>query len=534
MDMRWNTPERLQQLLCDLVGWSSVTGTAGEREFADRLLGRLRETQYFQQFPELVRLGEADAGRSYVTALYRHADVTDTIVLISHFDTVDTAEYGPLEPIAGDPVRLTAAMAELRDELDDETVADLDSGEWLFGRGSMDMKMGLALHMATVERAAAEGWPVNLLLLAVPDEEVNSSGMRAAVDGLHDLADEHGLRYTLFLNGEPSFPAHPHDARHHVYSGSIGKIMPSALCFGRETHAGTPLAGLTSTFIASYLTQSMEFSDAFRETVHGESTPLPVTLMQHDLRDGYSTQTPSRTSALYNVFVMEQTADDVMRGFEAVAHAAAERANDEYRRVCEREGVDPIGDVRVLRFEQLEQHAVDKLGSDVVDHLVSSAVSVGDDDLREQSMRIVDALLAACQELTPAIVLMFAPPFYPAVNSTGDDLVQACIDRVRERAREHFGRDVVQSHFFNGISDLSYVSYRGGSEGWLAYERNTPGFGRTYDIPFAGMQALAAPVLNVGPFGKDPHMRTERVHVANAFVEMPELLADLVQFIAAR
>ena len=528
----WDTPERLQALLCELVGWNSVTRTDGEARFAQLLADRIRTVPWFAERPEAVALGAIDHGRSWVTALYRHAEAVDTVVLISHFDTVDTADFGTLEPLACDPVALTAAYAERASELDDDAAADARSGNYLFGRGTMDMKAGLALHMALVERAAAESWPINLVLLAVPDEEVNSTGMRDAVEGLRELAREHGLRYVLFLNGEPAFPAYPGDSTRYLYSGSIGKIMPSVLCYGRETHAGTPMSGLTSSYIASHVTQAMEFNETFRETVHGETTPVPVTLDQRDRRDGYSTQTPFRTSALYNVFVMEQSADQVMDRFELVVRDAAQACELHYRAICERDGVDPIRGIRVLRYAELEEHAVDALGQAAVDALSGVAIADGDDDLREQSLRITEALLVACQELTPAIVVLFAPPYYPAVNSTDDELVQACISRVQQQARDRFGGDVVQSHYFNGISDLSYVSYRGDAGSWQAYERNTPGFGTTYAIPFEAMAELDAPVLNVGPFGKDPHKRTERIHVGSAFHELPELLADLVQFIA--
>ena len=45
------------------------------------------------------------------------------------------------------------------------------------GRGTMDMKCGLALQMAMIEQACEERFDGNVLLLAVPDEEVNSVGM---------------------------------------------------------------------------------------------------------------------------------------------------------------------------------------------------------------------------------------------------------------------------------------------------------------------------------------------------------------------
>jgi arginine utilization protein RocB len=531
---RWNTPERLQELLCTLVGWRSVTGSDGEARFAGLLADEIRSSPSLSERPDAVALGPIDHGRAYVTALHRAPGVQDTVVLISHFDTVDTQDFGVHEPHAFDPVALTAAYAADPSSLDADAAADAASDEWLFGRGAMDMKAGLALHMALLEQAAHEQWPINLVLLAVPDEEVNSTGMRAAVDGLRDLARAHDLEYVLFLNGEPSFPARPGDDTRYLYTGSIGKIMPSVLCFGRETHAGTPMSGLTSSFIASYVTQAMEFSDAFRETVHGETTPVPVTLDQHDRRDGYSTQTPFRTSALYNVFVMEQTADDVMDRFERVVGAAAERCMRDYRAACERDGVAPIGELRVLRYADLHAHALGALGQATLDERCAAAIADGDDDLREQSLRIVDSLLSACPELTPAIVVLFAPPYYPAVNSTDDDLVRASVERVQRQSTERFGVDLARSHFFNGISDLSYVSYRGDASSSRTYERNTPGFGETYAIPFDAMAELDAPVLNVGPFGKDPHQRTERLHVRSAFVELPELLADLIRFVASR
>ena len=46
------------------------------------------------------------------------------------------------------------------------------------GRGTMDMKSDLALQMAMIEQACEERFDGNVLLLAVPDEEVNSVGMR--------------------------------------------------------------------------------------------------------------------------------------------------------------------------------------------------------------------------------------------------------------------------------------------------------------------------------------------------------------------
>ena len=256
-DLKWSRPEQLEDLLCELVSWDSRTGTMGEIEFATRMLKKLLELHYFQENSSNIHFHDAGKGRNAVTALYNSGVTKKTIVLISHFDTVHIEEFGGgLEDLAFQPGLLAEALKRRMSELPEDAQADLASNEYLFGRGTMDMKMGIALHLHLLERASTEQWPINLLFLTVPDEEVNSSGMRAAAKGLVDVKEKYGLDYELFINSEPTFTQKPHDSNYYIYSGSIGKIMPSALFYGRETHAGEPLNGITSHFMASYLTRA--------------------------------------------------------------------------------------------------------------------------------------------------------------------------------------------------------------------------------------------------------------------------------------
>ncbi|WP_342513433.1 M20/M25/M40 family metallo-hydrolase [Sporosarcina sp. FSL K6-1522] len=524
----WETPSALRALLCELVSWESRTLTEGERTFAPKIADKLRELAYFGEHPHDLALHDADLGRQLVTALYKHPEATETVVLMSHFDTVWTEEYGVLEPLACQPEELTKRLLENKEDLPEAARVDLESGKYLFGRGTMDMKMGLALHMQLLEKASTEQWPINLLLVTVPDEEVNSAGMRAAVTELVRIREERGLVYKLFLNSEPSFSQNPTDIEEYIYSGSVGKIMPAALFYGKETHVGEPMKGMTANYIASFLTQRMEWNPLFRETDLGESTPLPVSLQQKDLKLQYSTQTPYRAAALYNVFLLKRTAADVMELFEQVATEAMAACNASYRAICEREQVAGIGDVRVLRYEQLLAHAVKKMGTAEVERLKNDVLQQTEWDDREKSLRIVDNLMIQCQELAPATVLLYAPPYYPAVNTSNDPLVVQSVALMKKTAQA-LGNKIEQIHYFNGICDLSYVNYEDNTNGWAAFESNTPVWGDTYSIPFADMAKLKAPMLNVGPFGKDAHQRTERLHVDSAFVEMPVMLETLVK-----
>ena len=373
----WGTPSTLRSLLCELVSWDSRTLTDGERAFAPKLEAKLKELAYFKDNPDQLELHDAGLGRHAVTALYKHPEATETIVLISHFDTVWTEEYGVLESLAFYPEELTKILSEPKHNADLPEAAriDLETGNYLFGRGTMDMKMGLALHMQLIEKASVEKWPINLILTTVPDEEVNSAGMRAAVTELVRIREEQGLTYKLFLNSEPSFSQNPTDIAEYVYSGTIGKIMPAALFYGKETHVGEPMKGMTANYIASYLTQRMEWNELFRETDLGETTPLPVSLQQKDLKLQYSTQTPYRAVALYNVFLMKRTASEVMDLFEQVALEAMSACNDSYKVICEREQVIGVGEVKVLRYEQLLEHALLKLGAEEVDRLKQEALA---------------------------------------------------------------------------------------------------------------------------------------------------------------
>ena len=171
---------------------------------------------------------------------------------------------------AFNPKKLTSMFYSHKDELPDHVREDIEHGEWLFGRGTMDMKCYLALQMAMIEQACEERFDGNVLLLAVPDEEVNSVGMRAAVPRLLELAREHDLEYKTVLNSEPMFSRHPGDQNKYIYTGSIGKVLPGFLCYGKETHVGEPFAGLNGSYMASLITAELELNTDLCDIVEGK------------------------------------------------------------------------------------------------------------------------------------------------------------------------------------------------------------------------------------------------------------------------
>lgn len=527
--MNWNTKEQLEDLICQLVSWDSRTGTEGEVLFPYKLKDELFKMEYFLNNPEFLELYDAGRDRNALSALYKTEKSDKTIVLISHFDTVHTKEFGSKSRLAFSPRELTQRFAESPEDFSREIQDDILSGEYLFGRGTMDMKMGIALHMHLIEKAIREKWPVNLLLLTVPDEEVDSAGMRAAVENLETLKKKHGLRVSLFLNSEPSFTQRPEDPNYYIYSGSIGKIMPSALFYGIETHAGEPLRGLNAHYMASFLNQKMEFTDAFSEEEYGEKTPLPVTLKNYDLKDDYSTQTSNHVASLYNVFTMKQNADDIFVKYNDLVNEAMDECQNQYDIICRRENIKPVGKIKTVTYRELYDYTLKKIGSKKMDEIITAYIERGDLDDRGKSMRIANRMVTYCKEIVPLTVTLFAPPYYPSVNASEDALIKNIVQYTKKHLSENHSINPIEVHYFNGISDLSYVTYDSHDDSWETYKDNTPVWDRTYSVPFEEMQQLQAPFINIGPFGKDPHKLTERLHKKSAFEITPDLLENMIK-----
>ncbi|MCP1145473.1 M20/M25/M40 family metallo-hydrolase [Lysinibacillus endophyticus] len=527
--MKWDTPEKLKSLLYELVRWESQTLTKGEQEFTQKLFAKFQLLPYFNTNQHFLQTVDVEGGRQVLSALYKHPNAKKTVVLISHFDTVQIEEYGALMPLATEPEMITQAFHEAKWMLNEQAQKDLESGDYLFGRGVMDMKMGLALHMQALERAIEEEWALNLLLVTVPDEEVSSAGMRVAVKHIAEVTENYNLEISLFLNSEPSFSQGPYDTNEYLYTGSIGKVMPAALFYGKETHVGEPLKGISAPFMSAYLEIEMEWNDTFCETVYGETTPLPVALKLQDLKDQYSTQTPYRAVAMYNVFLMKRSAAEIFDMFEEVTKKAMQKCQARYDEVCANMKISPIGKIRTIRYSELLDYATNKLGKPHIEQLIHEVLALPNLDERDQSFAIADRLMIQCQELAPAVVVLFAPPFYPAVNSSDHPLVKKAIDVVL-KASEQYNIPLQQVHYFNGICDLSYCQLMD-DNGWIAYEENTPVWNRTYDIPFEQIAKFNAPVMNLGPYGKDAHQVSERLRINSGFYEMPDLINQLLRFV---
>ncbi|SHF58720.1 M20/M25/M40 family metallo-hydrolase [Ornithinibacillus halophilus] len=533
--MNWQTKDQLVELLCSLVNHQSITGTNAEIAIAEYLYHVLDQNSYFKANPTYLKLHPLEDGRRFLTALVKSKKPTKkTVILLSHFDVVGVDDYGTLMNLAFYPKELTDELMRNKGNLPDSVQSDLENGDWLFGRGVMDMKAGITLHLSALERAINGNFDGNILMLSVPDEEVNSMGMLSALPVLKQIQYDENLEYVACLNGEPMFSKYPGDDHHYVYTGSIGKVLPGFYCYGKETHVGEPFAGLNPNLMVSFLSQHLELNEAFIEKVDDEVTPPPVSLMQRDLKEEYSVQTPNSAIAMYNILYLKHQIGDInIKLVESAKRAAIdiEEFMKQKRRNFSSVATDflaPYTKVNVLMYEELYQEACKRYGKEEVERRQNLLVSQREHGDRDFSTILVQDLSAMCKDLAPMIVLFYSPPFYPAVSSKDNPLVQNVMAKVEGYAKANYNIKLTVSEFFTGLSDLSYIGPLSSVSNVEQLTNNMPLQNKGFVFPKDIIEELTMPVLNIGPLGKDPHQWTERLELNYSFNKLPKLLDEAI------
>lgn len=82
--------------------------------------------------------------------------------------------------------------------------------------------------------------------------------------------------------------------------------------------------------------------------------------------------------------------------------------------------------------------------------------------------------------------------------------------------------------YFSGISDMSFLGSTMLSEDFSIMSNNTPAWGLRIKFDYGLARVLDLPVINVGPWGRDYHQRTERVNMPYSFKLVPELLWRII------
>lgn len=467
-----------------------------------------------------------------------------TVVLLGHIDTVDTADYGSLEPWALDP----EVLAERLDQLAAAPGMAEDireaPGDWMFGRGVADMKSGVAANIAVMRQLAREeDRGLSVVMLATPDEENESAGVLRAVHFLHELRQRHGLEYAGAINTDYTSALYPDDPHRYIYSGTVGKLLAGFFVVGSAAHAGEPFAGEDVNLLAAELISGLSMNVELCDAVRGTITPPPVTLRATDLKSHYDTQMPFMAYFLLNILTIQSEPREFLdRLIDEVAvslgHAMDRIDRDEGAWLRQQPEMPQLVTANriatILTYADLHARSVQRSGVARVEAELADEWQrwPAELDKRERCVHLIARLWPLSGLGGPAAVLFFAPPYYPHVAKTPSALHHA-VDQVIEA---HPELNLVEREFFPLMSDMSYLRLDPGIDVthltrnmpvWA--EPDVPARPGSYTLPFNLIRDLDLPVVNIGPYGRGLHQPGERVLMPYSFGIVPQLIYETIQ-----
>jgi arginine utilization protein RocB len=541
MTENWHPYDRVKDISYRLVSWPSESGTAGEAAFGEKLADLLREIPYFRDHPgDIVVLDSHGSPMAKNVVAVVRGKGRRTLALGGHFDTVETTNYLDLRHLACKPDELKAALlADLESRplsaTETRALEDLRSGDFIPGRGMLDMKSGVAAGIAVLERFAEmpdrEG---NLVLFATPDEERNSRGMRSLRDALPSLMKRWDLDLVGGVNLDATSDQGDGSDGRAIYYGTIGKLLPFAFVIGQSSHASYPYEGVSAHRIAAEIMLAFEANPALSDTGNGEVSPPPICLEARDLRGGYEVTTPDKVWLAFNWLFHARTSADLQRDFNTIVSEAVDRALIDFgakakafAKLNGAEAGTPDVAGRVIPFSELRAKAFQS--TDVAERYraLEKELETNDNPL-DVTRRLVTMLVAEARLTGPAVVTGFSSLHYPHSHvdesKTLDRDFAAAIDRAQRTIEARYETSFKRREYFTGISDMSFFGTAGDGSGSTVVADNTPAY-LWVDQPPA--DALEYPVVNIGPWGREFHQRLERLYAPYAFDVFPDFIFEI-------
>lgn len=539
---------RMEDLTRELVRVKSINGTEGEGDIGLFLEERLREIPYFKDRPDQVmtRVIEGDPlqRRSVFALLKGHGDSEKTVILHGHTDTVGLSGYGKLTEYACEPDRLAEEMKRLDDlgmlDLSDEIRADLRSGDYMFGRGTSDMKSGDAVFIVLMEELSeSDQLKGNLLLMLNPVEENLHTGVIDSIDLLLDLKEKYDLDYVLAINNDFTCPSSADDRFLHIYTGVGGKILPAFYIHGRETHVGQCFEGLDASAVAAAILDRIQLSRDFCDTEGSEATYPPSVLKIKDLKQWYNVQTAAEALVYFNYYVHEESMDSITKKLLKAAEEAYDSVENHLNEEAQwffRQRHEPYQsihyDKKILTYDGLYQITREKcLDTDIdaeLDRICQEEKAKGT-DLREIPIAMIRYLIETAGITEPVLVLYYAAPYCPHNTfKEKDGELMKILRRSTQKVGEKYGVAYKIHPYYPSLSDSSYLRIDDDDSSVAALKDNFPAMGKLYPVPVEKIKKLNIPAINLGTYGKDAHKWTERVNLPVTMHILPELIREVL------
>lgn len=539
----------IETILHSYIKVESYSNTSKEKGVEKFFLNYFSNIKYFSNTPNSYGTYpiEGDSLNRSVCYAMLKGKGEDTIVFVHHYDIVSIEDFKLLKEYAFFPDKLKVELMKIKTTLNKDVQKDLDENTFLFGRGVCDMKGGGSIQMALMKRySEINNFSGNLILIAVPDEENLSAGMRAAIKLLDKLKNNHGFNYKLMINSEPH---QRKDFAKGIFSeGSVGKIMPFIYVRGVLAHAGKVFEGLNPLNILSSIVKKTELNMDLSDVVGNEVAPPPTWLYLRDGKEQYDVSMPLSTKGCLSYLTLNQNPQDVLKKIKEICIESFDEVlksmNSNYSKftVATNQPKNKLPwKTKVVNYLELYSEAKNSHGEKFEKdyrnklEMLESKINKNEISIIDSNFELVEFIYGYIDDISPRVVYGLIPPYYPNVSNLYFDKLDLSIKNISKTLNDftekEFNQTYASEYFYTGISDLSYSSITSSDSVLKSLESSMPLFGRLYNIPIDEIARISMPCINIGPWGKDFHKLTERVSVEDLYERTPKIINKAISIV---
>lgn len=549
--MKLKSFDEVKRITEEMVAIPSINKEPeGETKVAKYVYDYYMSLDYFRENPERVKMFKTkndfvDRHSTYAYVKGTKGNSGRTVILIGHIDTVGVDDFGTIREYAFKCRELPEKLKETF-KLSREVIDDIESGEYMFGRGALDMKSGVAGHMYLVKYFSEhpEELDGNIIAIAECDEEDNSKGIITALDELVELKKKEGFEYIACINADYSTNYSPGDENRYIYYGSIGKLLPCFAAFGKEAHVGQAFSAFDPNLLIAEITRKMSLNTDLCDIAQGEVAIPPISLKQTDTKGPYTVQTALTAFSYFNFFTHGWDPAQVLAKSREVAVKAFDDVIDylqgQYKRFCELSSVPyvPLSwKTRVYTWKEFYDYLANIHGKEFTDYIAKFTRELHEKDpemdLRMFGLRVCEEAWKWSEDKSPAVIVFFGSVFSARIEMTGrtdkEKALLSAVEGAVEKIRPEAERQIKTRMFYPYISDSSFMAVCDDTLAVQALRDNMPQYGVKYTHDIDKIMEIDVPVVNIGTFGRDGHMLTERVDMKQTFRNVPNITYETVK-----
>ena len=537
----YDLKNKILYILENLMKTRSLSYSKAENEASEFIYDYLSKIKYFQDNKEyLIRYKiENDVYNREIICAVVKGNNDNTLILSGHFDVVGIEEFGDFKDNAFDINKIEDNLKTL--DLSENNKKDLYSKEWIYGRGSCDMKGGLSASMAILEEySKQENKDGNLIFLSVPEEETYSIGMRESAKLLSNLKNKYNLNYKLMIIPEPN---DRESNKHTLHIGTVGKCMPTIMVQGVKAHIMSYYNGLNPLSILSGIFEETEGSLKLVDSYKNEKTPPPLWSYFKDLKYEYDVSIPFRAAGYFTVLHFSRTPEEIINEVKKISVESFNKFLNKFKKDYKEYNNKELEEDYKAEVYTLSE-LIDKLKSrkdfEAFYQNLKKEISI---KIREEKETYPNTTIFAMEKILdyanfqyPFVLISFSPPYYPAVHSDficGKEKYGSKYFKViEEEYKKLYDIDIICNNYMTGISDASYSAVNAKYD-YKIFSENMIVWGNEYSIDFNSIEDINIPTIIFGPWGKDLHRVTERVNKKSLLEEFPNIIEYLMKDVFA-